>query len=240
MPAATYHVSALPNGLRVATAEMPACESLSVGLWAGAGGRHESVRTNGAAHFLEHLLFKGTRRRTPAAITREVEGLGGDLNAFTSEDHTCYFAKADGRHLARVTDVLLDMYGHSTFPAVEVERERGVIREEILMGKDQPTQVAEELLAREFWPGHALGRPLTGTEESLAGISRDDLMTFWRTHYGGRNTVFTVAGPVSHADILRTLGPALGPSAHRTARTAGDRARRFRPARHHRPERQAD
>ncbi len=136
--------------------------------------------------------------------------MGGDLNAFTSEDHTCYFAKADARQLARVADVLLDMYAHSTLPAAEVERERGVIREEILMGKDQPSQVADELLAREFWPGHALGRPLTGTEESLAGITRDDLLAFWRAHYGGRNTVFTVSGPVVHAEVAACLGPALG------------------------------
>ena len=210
MPLATYHLSRLANGLRVATAEMPAMESVSVGIWAGVGGRHESESTNGAAHFLEHLLFKGTRRRTASAIAREVEGLGGDLNAFTSEDHTCYFAKAEARHLPRVADVLLDMYQRSTLPAEEVERERGVIREEILMGHDQPAQVAEELLTSTFWPLHPVGRPLTGTVESVAALRRADLTGFWRAGYASGNTVVTVAGPVTHRDVLADLGSVLG------------------------------
>ena len=205
MPIATYHVTKLENGLRLATAEMPGFESVSAGLWAGVGGRHESDQTNGAAHFLEHLLFKGTRRRTASGIAREVEGLGGDLNAFTGEDHTCYYAKAEARHLARVSDVLLDMYQHSTLPAQEVERERGVIREEILMGRDQPNQVAEELLTSTFWPGHPLGRPLTGTVESVAGLRRADLISFWRGGYASGNTVMTVSGPVKHREVVDQL-----------------------------------
>jgi predicted Zn-dependent peptidase len=205
MPLATYHVTTLENGLRVASAEMPAFESVSAGLWAGVGGRHESDRTNGAAHFLEHLLFKGTRRRTASAIAREVEGLGGDLNAFTGEDHTCFYAKAEARHLPRVADVLLDMYQHSSLPAQEVERERGVIREEILMGRDQPAQVAEELLTSTFWPDHPLGRPLTGTIESVARLRRADLLAFWRGGYASGNTVFTVAGPVTHREVVGKL-----------------------------------
>ena len=209
MPLATYHVTTLENGLRVATAEMPAFESVSVGLWAGVGGRYESDQTNGAAHFLEHLLFKGTRHRTATAIAREVEGLGGDLNAFTGEDHTCYYAKAEARQLVRVADVLLDMYQHSTLPAVEVERERGVIREEILMGRDQPAQVAEELLAATFWPGHPLGRPLTGTVESVAALRRADLLAFWRGGYASGNTILSVAGPVAHGDVVAELRRAL-------------------------------
>ncbi len=219
MPLATYHVTTLANGLRVATAEMPGFESVSAGLWAGVGGRHESDRTNGAAHFLEHLLFKGTRRRTASGIAREVEGLGGDLNAFTGEDHTCYYAKAEARQLARVADVLLDMYQHSTLPAREVERERGVIREEILMGRDQPAQVAEELLSATFWPSHPLGRPLTGTVESVAALRRSDLIAFWRGGYASGNTVLAVAGPVEHREVVEKLRAGL----ERTRR--GPRAR---------------
>ncbi|MBS0656623.1 MAG: insulinase family protein [Verrucomicrobia bacterium] len=210
MSASTYHLTRLPNGVRIATAEMPAMASVSVGLWAGVGGRHEEASHNGAAHFLEHLLFKGTRRRNAARITREVEGLGGDLNAFTSEDHTCYYAKVEARHLARVTDVLLDMYAHSTLPAAEVERERSVIREEILMGRDTPAQVVEELLAATVWPHHPLGRPLTGTVESVGGMTRDQLLDFWRGHYHGGNTVFTAAGAIRHEDVLAVAKPLLG------------------------------
>ncbi len=226
MPLATYHLSRLENGLRVATAEMPAMESVSVGIWAGVGGRHESDRTNGAAHFLEHLLFKGTRRRSASALAREVEGLGGDLNAFTSDDHTCFFAKAEARHLPRLADVLLDMYQHSALPPDEVERERGVIREEILMGRDQPSQVADELLTATFWPRHPVGRPLTGTVESVAALRRADLTAFWRAGYASANTVLTLAGPITHRDALAGLRAALA----RTRRGPRARFRRLRAA----------
>ncbi len=207
MPHATYQSTTLPNGLRIATAEMPAFESASVGLWAGVGGRHEPAASNGVAHFLEHLLFKGTKRRSASVITREVEGLGGDLNAYTSEDHTSYYAKVEARHLERVTAVLADMYWHSTLPAAEVARERNVIREEILMGRDQPAQVVEELLASTFWPNHPLGRPLTGTEESVARISRAEVQAFWRAGYHAGNSVVAVAGPVPHEAVVDKLAP---------------------------------
>ena len=166
-----YQMTTLPNGVRVATAEMPHMASVSVGLWAAVGSRHEAARINGAAHFLEHLLFKGTRRRSARQISGEVEALGGYLEAFTAEDHTCYYAKAEAEHLEGLGDVLGDIYIHSRLPAAEVERERGVIREEILMYRDQPAQVAEEFLAETLWPGHPLGRPLAGTLESVAAYA---------------------------------------------------------------------
>lgn len=204
-----YQLTTLPNGLRVATAEMPHMTSVCVGLWAGVGGRHEPARLNGAAHFLEHLLFKGTRRRTARRISGEVEGLGGYLDAFTAEDHTCYYAKAEAGRLEQIGDVLSDLYVHSRLPAVEVERERGVIREEILMYQDQPAQVAEELLAAALWPSHPLGRPLAGTLETVAALRRDELLDFWRAGYHSRSTVLAVAGRVEHAQVLARVAPAL-------------------------------
>ena len=204
-----YHLTTLPNGLRVATAEMPHMASVCVGLWAAVGGRHENARLNGAAHFLEHLLFKGTKRRTARRITGEVEAVGGYLDAFTAEDHTCYFAKAEAGRLAQLGDVLADLYQHSRLPSVEVERERGVIREEILMYQDQPAQVAEELLAAAVWPRHPLGRPLAGTLASVSSLRRDDLVDFWRAAYHGRSTVLTVAGRTTHEEVLATVAPAL-------------------------------
>ena len=128
-----YHLTRLPNGARIASVEMPYMKSVSVGLWAGIGGRHETARDSGISHFIEHLLFKGTKRRTAKKITESVEGLGGYLNAFTTEDHTCYYAKAASQHLAQLCDVLADMYLESRFEPCEIEREREVIREEILM-----------------------------------------------------------------------------------------------------------
>ena len=201
-PTMNYHLTTLPNGVRVATAEMPHMASVSVGLWAAVGSRHEAPRINGAAHFLEHLLFKGTARRSARQISGEVEALGGYLEAFTSEDHTCYYAKAEAEHLAGLGDVLGDIYIHSKLPAVEVERERGVIREEILMYRDQPAQVAEEILAETLWPGHPLGRPLAGTLESVAALRRDELLGFWRAGYHARSTVLAVAGRVRHEEVL--------------------------------------
>ena len=214
-----HHLTTLPNGLRVATAEMPHMASVCVGLWAGVGSRHEPARLNGAAHFLEHLLFKGTRRRTARRISGEVEGVGGYLDAFTAEDHTCFYAKAEAHRLGQLGDVLADLYTQSRLPAVEVERERGVIREELQMYQDQPAQVAEELLAAAMFPRHALGRPLAGTLPSVAAMRRDDLLGFWRAGYGARSTVLAVAGRVTHAAVLSEVAPLLaGMPAGRTAR----------------------
>ena len=204
-----YQLTTLSNGVRVATAEMPHMTSVCVGLWAGVGGRHESARLNGAAHFLEHLLFKGTRRRSARRLSGEGEGLGGYLDAFTAEDHTCYFAKAEAGRLEQVSDVLIDLYLYSRLPAAEVERERGVIREEILMYQDQPAQVAEELLAAALWPSHPLGRPLAGTLETVASLRRDELIDFWRAGYHARSTVLAIAGRVEHAQVLAKVAPAL-------------------------------
>jgi predicted Zn-dependent peptidase len=204
-----FRLSTLPNGLRVATAEMPHMASACVGLWAAVGSRNESARLNGAAHFLEHLLFKGTRRRSARKISGEVEALGGYLDAFTAEDHTCYFAKAEARRVASLGDVLSDLFQNSVLPEREVERERNVIREEILMYKDQPAQVAEELLAGAMWPGHALGRPLAGTERSVAALRRSDLVAFWRAGYNARSCVLAVAGAITHEEVIEKVAPAL-------------------------------
>lgn len=208
--AAAYHLDVLPNGLRIATAEMPHMASVSLGLWAAVGCRHEPARLNGAAHFLEHLLFKGTRRRDARQISGEVEALGGSLEAFTAEDHTCYYAKAEAVHLPQVADVLSDIFQHSRLPAVEVERERGVIREEIMMYADQPAQVAEELLAAAVWPSHPLGRPLAGTVESVEAMRRADLVEFWKAGYQARSSVIAVAGRVKREAVLASLAPLFG------------------------------
>src|SRR5579872_1338842 len=167
-----YRLSRLPNGVRIASIEMPWMRSVSIGIWAGVGGRHETADQSGISHFMEHLLFKGTKRRTAKRITESVEGLGGYLNAFTTEDHTCYYAKACASHLPALCDVLCDMYLNSQFAPGEIEREREVIREEIRMYRDNPGQHVQELLSQTMWPGHPLGRPLTGTLESISSFKR--------------------------------------------------------------------
>jgi predicted Zn-dependent peptidase len=202
-----YRLTRLPNGVRIASVEMPYMRSVSIGVWAGIGGRHESAEQSGISHFMEHLLFKGTKRRTAKKITESVEGLGGYLNAFTTEDHTCYYAKAGAPHLPELCDVLGDMYLDSQFSPTEIEREREVIREEILMYRDHPGQHAQELLTATMWPDHPLGRPLTGTVESIGRLVQKDFFGFQKRHYTGNTTIITVAGPVYHERVVELLSP---------------------------------
>jgi predicted Zn-dependent peptidase len=204
-----YRLTNLPNGLRIASFAMPHMKTASVGFGVGVGGRHESAEQAGIAHFIEHLLFKGTRRRTALQISEAVEGIGGYLNAFTTEDHTCYYAKAGAAHLPVLCDVLCDMFLSSTLASVEIERERDVIREEILMYKDQPAQHVHELLTETMWPDHPLGRSLTGTVETIMGLKRPHFREFIDRNYNSRTTVVTVAGNIQHDDVVALLEPAL-------------------------------
>ena len=205
----TARLTKLSNGVRIASMEMPHMKTVSVGIWEAVGGRHEPLALCGISHFLEHLMFKGTARRNARKITETVEGLGGYLNAFTTEDHTCYYAKAGAAHLPVLCDVLSDMILHSQFAPAEIERERDVIREEILMVHDNPGQYIEELLSEALWPGHPLGRPLTGTAESIAGLTREKFFAFKEKHYTGKTTLVTVAGAAAHKQVLDCIGAAM-------------------------------
>jgi predicted Zn-dependent peptidase len=197
-----YTISKLPCGVRVATAEMPQMESVTIGLWVGIGGRYEPKRTSGISHFIEHLLFKGTKRRSAKQISQTVEGIGGYLNAFTGEETTCYYAKASHRYLDTLLDVLGDMYLHAKFAATDIDKERQVIKEELLMYRDQPDHYVHELLTEVLWPNQPLGRSLTGTPESLDAIVRPTLLDFKRGNYIAANTVVAVAGHCRHHDIV--------------------------------------
>lgn len=198
-------ITTLPNGARIATAHMPHLRGVCVGIWAAVGGRHEDTGECGAAHFVEHLLFKGTRKRSARELSYAVEGLGGYLNAYTTEDHTCIYAKAGADHFEALAGLLLEMYQDSTFPTEEVERERGVIREEIASYRDSPSQWVEELLSEALWPRHSIGRPITGTVESVGALSRTQLKGFHNRFYCGRNTILTVSGPVTHAEVVSAV-----------------------------------
>jgi predicted Zn-dependent peptidase len=188
----------LPSGLRVITSRMPHVESASVGVWVGVGGRHEPAHLSGASHFIEHLLFKGTRHRTARQISEAVEGCGGDLNAFTQEESTCYHARVAAGHLWRAFDVLMDMVHHPRFDPDDITKERGVILEEIMMYRDQPQQQVEEWLGELLWRNHPLGRPLVGTPESLRNLTRRTIRAFKQRHYLPGSTVVAFAGKVEH------------------------------------------
>ena len=200
-----FKISQLPSGVRVATAEMAHMESVSIGVWVGVGGRYESARLSGASHFIEHLLFKGTQRRNAKQISQTVEGIGGYLNAFTSEETTCYYAKASHDHLGTLLDVLTDMYLHPRFAVIDIDKERGVIKEELLMYRDQPDHYVQELLTETLWPGHPLGRSLTGSAETLDAMDRGALLGFKKTKYVAANTVLAVAGRCEHDAVVERV-----------------------------------
>jgi predicted Zn-dependent peptidase len=199
-----YRLTTLPNGLRIATAAMPHMASVSLGLWVGMGSRYEPAPLNGVCHFIEHMLFKGTQRRSARQISEAVEGIGGYLNAFTSEENTCFHARAHHRHFAEVLDVLMDMFAHSRFAPADVTKEREVIKDEIAMYRDQPAQHVQEVLNATLWPEHPLGRSITGTRRGLNGIRRAELIGFLGANYLAANTVLVVAGPLTHVEIVKT------------------------------------
>jgi predicted Zn-dependent peptidase len=200
-----YKVTLLENGLTVATAEMPHMASVSVGIWVGVGGRHEPAPLNGVSHFIEHLLFKGTKKRSAREISQAVEGIGGYLNAFTSEEQTCFYARARQADFALLLEVLTDMFLGSTFESVEIDKEREVIKEELAMYIDQPQQYVQELLNATLWPDQPLGRSITGTEKTLDAIRRPQLLEYQKSKYVTGASLIAVAGRITHAEAVRAV-----------------------------------
>ena len=198
-------LSNLPGGLRVATCEMPHAETASMGIWASVGGRHEPAKLNGISHFIEHMLFKGTASRSARRIMEEIEGVGGDMNAFTAEERTCYYATAAAEHFPRVCDVLCDLYMNPRFSSRDIDRERGVIAEEILMYQDEPASLVEELLEGKFWEGHPLGRPITGTLQTIEAMDADAFRSYRASHYNAASTVVTAAGKIDHDRLVESI-----------------------------------
>jgi predicted Zn-dependent peptidase len=198
-----YRISKVQNGLRLATAEMPQMKGVSVGIWIGVGSRYEPAALNGVCHFIEHLLFKGTAKRSAREISQAVEGVGGYLNAFTSEEATCFHARASHDRFELLVDVLLDMLLHSRFAPADIAKERDVIKEELAMYMDEPQHQVQELLNATLWPDQPLGRPITGTASTLDRIRRTDLTQYLGRHYVPSATVIVAAGKVRHSDLVR-------------------------------------
>jgi predicted Zn-dependent peptidase len=200
-----YEVTHHPAGLTIVTAEMPHMASISLGIWVGVGGRYESAALSGASHFIEHLLFKGTRRRTAKQISQDVEGIGGYLNAFTTEEMTCFYSKARHDRFHELFEVLQDMFLNSTFDPVEIDKERNVIKEELAMYLDQPQHHVQELLNETLWPDQPLGRSITGTPETLDRLNRTDLINFQRQNYVSGGTLVAAAGRLHHAQVVNAV-----------------------------------
>ena len=194
----------LSNGLRVVMVPCEA-ESVAVGVFVRSGSRHENAETAGISHFIEHMLFKGTPTRKPIDITRSIEGLGGNFNAFTGEESTCYYMHLPSEYLADAVDILADMYLNAAIPEDEFSREKEVIIEEIRMYADDPGSVAMENLQRNLFPDSQLGASVAGSEESLRPMKASDLRKYIKSHYRADNTVVVIAGAIEPDEAMRIV-----------------------------------
>jgi len=197
-----YRKSVLKNGLRVVTHEMTDRDSVSVGIWCGTGGRFESDAIKGAAHFLEHIVFKGTRKYSCNEIKMQIEGVGGSLNAFTSEEQTCYLAKVPAAQINKTFDILADMVFCPGIQHEDVEKERGVILEEIKMYYDLPQYFVVEELERLMWPDHPLGKGLAGTIDSVTQLTDQKLKDFHASQYIPNNIAVSACGNIAHQVLV--------------------------------------
>jgi len=198
-----HKIDLLKNGIKVVTKPMDHMESVSIGVWLRTGGRYEDKATNGISHLLEHLLFKGTKTRDMKSIKEAIEGRGGSFNGFTSEEFTCYLVKVLAKDAELGVDILSDMVLNPRLDALEIEKEKSVIIEEINMYKDIPAQHVHEILAEMMWPDQPLGMPLAGSVESVKSITRDTLAAYKEKHYNPRNMIVVGAGKVGGEDFLR-------------------------------------
>ena len=206
-----YQKTTLDNGLRVVTTSMPHTHSVSACFFIGAGSRYEADEEAGVCHFIEHMLFKGTRSRpTSLAIASGIEGVGGTMNAGTDKELTVYWAKVARPHFEGCFDVLADMLLNSLFDPAEIERERRVIVEEIHMSHDIPQQRADILIDELLWPGHSLGRDIAGTTASVEGLGRETMLANLAGYYQPERTVAAVAGDISHRQAVSAVSKALG------------------------------
>nr|WP_246280122.1 pitrilysin family protein [Nocardioides daedukensis] len=200
----------LPGGLRVVTEQMAGVRSASIGVWVGVGSRDETPALHGASHFLEHLLFKGTRERSAMDISVALDEVGGEFNAFTAKEYTCFHARVLDHDLPLAVDVIGDMITNSLIIDGDVEAEREVILDEIAMHDDDPDDVVHNLWAAQAYGDTRLGRPIAGTEESIRSITRAQVVRFYRHHYRAANMVVAVAGNVDHASVVREVRTAFG------------------------------
>ncbi len=200
----------LPGGLRVITESLPAVRSTAFGIWTGVGSRDEDTEHAGATHYLEHLLFKGTARRSALEISAAMDAVGGELNAFTAKEYTCYYARVLDADLPLAIDVLADMVTSSLIEAKDVEAERGVILEEIAMNDDDPSDTVHEAFAAKLFGDTPLGRPILGTPDSINTISRDQIAGYYRARYTPDTLVVAAAGSLDHDQVVELTRAAFG------------------------------
>ncbi len=207
-----YEKATLDNGLRLITAAMPHTRSVSIGFFIGTGSRYETDAQAGVSHFIEHVCFKGTARRpTSADICTVIEGVGGMLNAGTDKELTIYWCKVAQPHFASALDVITDILLNATFEPAEIEKERQVIIEEINMSLDSPTQRVSMIIDELIWPGHALGRDIAGSRETVTAITREMMLDYLARQYQPGNAVLSIAGDIQHDEVLEQVRKATAP-----------------------------
>jgi predicted Zn-dependent peptidase len=202
--------SVLPSGIRILSERVPGARSATIGYWVAVGSRDEEPATFGSTHFLEHLLFKGTRERSAFDIAISFDAVGGEHNAVTAKEHTCYYAKVQDRDLPMAIEVLADMFTSSVIEPGEFETERGVILEELAMADDDPTDVTSERFFEAVLGDHPLGRPIGGSPATISAVTRDAVWSHYRANYRPQDLVITVAGAVDHDELVAAVQTALG------------------------------
>ncbi len=205
-----YRKDTLSNGIRVVSETVPKSRSISIGVWVKVGSRHESPQIGGVSHFIEHLFFKGTEKRTAKDIAIEIDALGGEMNAFTSQEATTYYVKVLDEHLPSAIDILADILLGSKFDLREMDKERKVILEEIKSVEDAPDDYIHEFLTNTVWPDNSLGRPILGTKETIKALTHKDIIAYIENYYSPKEIVISVAGNFDHDPMVEMLNTSFG------------------------------
>jgi predicted Zn-dependent peptidase len=192
----------LPNGLTILTEEMKHIRSVSIGIWVKTGSRHEDAEVNGISHFVEHMVFKGTRNRTALDIARQMDSIGGNMDAFTGKETICFNAKVLDEHLPIAFDVLSDLVLNPTFDTKDISREKGVILEEIKMDEDNPDYLVHEIFTQNFFKDHPLGKPILGTKDTIRPLSQDAVLAFYKKRFIPANLIIAAAGSLDHDQLI--------------------------------------
>src|SRR5436189_2984865 len=200
----------LDTGLRLITETMPHVRSVTLGVWLTRGSRHETDDRGGIAHFVEHMLFKGTHNRSAEDIAQAIDSIGGQLDAFTAKEYASYYIKVLDEHVPLAVDLLADIVMRPAFAPDEIEREKKVILEEIKMVEDTPDDLVHELFTQHFWEGHPLGRPILGSKETVEALTRETLPEYFRGPYVARNMIISAAGNLEHARVRELVETAFG------------------------------
>ena len=206
----TYRKTVLSNGIKVISEEIRHVRSASIGAWVRCGSRHEDERINGTAHFIEHMLFKGTARRSAFDIAADIDSVGGVMNAFTGKELTAFYVKVPDYHLPLAIDLLADIFNNSLFALDDIDKEKSVVLQEISMVEDTPDEYIHDIFEKHFWEGHSLAMPVLGTRESVDAFSRDAVLKFFEERYRGDNLVIAAVGNLEHEKLVDLVAKLFG------------------------------